>query len=114
MSDRPEIKDDAMYLLLREGNVDSFNEERAKGTKFDLTGSDFRGVDLRDINADGLDLSNCYFRQADLRGIDLRGTNLEGASIHGARVSGTYFPAALGAEEITLSLVHGTRMRYRR
>ena len=114
MSDEPKIKDDAMYRLLREGNVDTFNNERTKGTQFDLTGSDFRGVNLRGINADGLDLSNCYFRQADMRGLDLRGANLEGASIHGARISGAYFPDTISAEELTLSLVHGTRMRCRK
>ncbi|KPK51451.1 MAG: hypothetical protein AMS22_10890 [Thiotrichales bacterium SG8_50] len=112
MNNEPRITDDAMYGLLREGNVDSFNSERAKGVKFDLAGCDFRGVNLRGMNADGLDLANCYFRQADLRGLDLSGANLEGASIHGARISGALFPIALSAQEITLSLVHGTRMRY--
>jgi hypothetical protein len=38
---------------------------------------------------------------------------LEGASINSAKISGTYFPPSLSAEEITLSLVHGTRLRYR-
>lgn len=113
MSEEPQIKDDPMYILLREGNVEDFNEEREKGVKFDLTGSNFRGVNLRDINADGLDLRNCYFRQADLRGLDLRNARLEGASIHGALISGTYFPEKLTAEEIQLSLVHGTRLRYK-
>ena len=114
MNDEPQIKDDAMYILLREGNVETFNHERANGAKFDLTGGDFRGVNLRGIHADGLDLSNCYFRQADLRGLDLSNARLEGASIHGARISGTYFPAKLSAEEIQLSLVHVTRLRYRK
>ena len=64
-------------------------------------------------NAQDLDLSNCYLRQTDLRGIDLSTARLEGASINGAKISGTYFPKALSPEEITLSLVHGTRLRYR-
>jgi len=38
-------------------------------------------------------------------------TLLDGASIGGAKISGTLFPRNLDAEEITLSLVHGTRMR---
>jgi len=111
MIKKPEIKDDAMYSLLREGNVESFNEERNKGVKFDLTCADFRGVNLSGINADGLDLSNCYFRQADLRGVDLRKTTLDGASIHAARISGTFFPSDFSADELNLSLLHGTRLR---
>ena len=114
MNNEPKVTDDAMYRLLREGNVDSFNAERSKAGKFDLTGCDFRGVNLRGINADGLDFTNCYFRQADLRGLDLSGAIMDGASIHGARISGARFPNALSADEITLSLVHGTRMRYRK
>ena len=41
------------------------------------------------------------------------GLDLEGASIAGTKISGTYFPKELSAEEINLSLQHGTRMRYR-
>ncbi len=109
----PQIKNDNhLYRLLREGNIQAFNEARGRGENADLTTSDFRGVDLRGINADGLDLSNCYFRQADLRAVDFSNTRLEGASIHATKISGVYFPPELSAEEITLSLLHGTRMRY--
>ena len=66
----------------------------------------------RMVVADGLDLSDGYFRQADLRGVDLSKTKLLGASIHGAKISGVYFPIDLAAEEILMSLEHGTRMRY--
>jgi uncharacterized protein YjbI with pentapeptide repeats len=62
---------------------------------------------------DGLDFSDCYFRQSDLRSVDFRKARLEGASINGAKISGAYFPAELTATEIELSLLHGTRMRYR-
>jgi uncharacterized protein YjbI with pentapeptide repeats len=58
-------------------------------------------------------MANTYLRHADLRGLDLTHTNLEGASINSAKISGTYFPTTLSAEEITLSLIHGTRLRYR-
>lgn len=111
MSEEPKVKDDAMYRLVREGNVETFNSEREKGTLFDLTGADFRGVNLTGINADGLDLSRCYFRQADLRGLDLRGATLDGASIHAARISGVYFPDDFSTGELTMSLLHGTRLR---
>lgn len=110
----PTIKNDKLYQLLREGNIDKFNQKREDGHACDVSGTDLRGVDLRNLNAIDLDMSNCYLRKADLRGIDFSQTNLEGASINGAKISGTLFPKELRAEEISLSLTHGTRMRYMR
>ncbi|MCU7937113.1 MAG: pentapeptide repeat-containing protein [Candidatus Thiodiazotropha sp. (ex Dulcina madagascariensis)] len=110
---KPEQKQDPMYLLLKEGKVEEFNRRRAEGETCDLQHADLRGVDLRDLDARDLDLSGAYLRHADLRGLNLSHTNLEGASINSAKISGTYFPAGLSAEEITLSLVHGTRLRIR-
>ena len=113
MARKPEIKNDNLqYRLLREGHIKEFNESKARGERGDLTSSDFRGIDLRGIDADGLDLSGCYFRQGDLRGVDFTNPILEGASLHAAKISGTYFPKELSAEEILLSLQHGTRLRY--
>jgi uncharacterized protein YjbI with pentapeptide repeats len=111
-TNQPEIKDDPMYRLLREGEIEEFNARHAAGESCDLRGCDFRTIDLRKLHAKGLDLRDCYFRQADLRGIDLSEANIEGASINAAKISGTYFPRQLSAEEIMLSLTHGTRMRY--
>ncbi len=113
MNEAPKIKSDPLYRMLREGRVSAFNEEKARGNSCDLTHSDFRGIDLRGLEADGLDLSGCYFRQCDLRGLDLSKAKLEGASIHGARIAGAYFPVEIPADEIIMSLMHGTRMRYR-
>ncbi len=110
--EKPKIKQDEMSLLLREDAVDAFNERWAKGERCDLTGMDFRGLDLRRLDVEGMDFSNSYFRQADLRGLNMTTCKLEGASIQGALISGTYFPKALSPEEITLSLTHGTRLRY--
>ncbi len=110
----PQIKDDPLYRLLREGDVEEFNTRRSGGEECDLRGCDFRTLDLRKLDAKGLDLRGCYFRQTDLRGVDLSEANLEGASINAAKISGTYFPPTLTAEELTLSLTHGTRMRYSR
>jgi uncharacterized protein YjbI with pentapeptide repeats len=112
-NESPQIKDDPMYRLLREGEVAEFNKRRAAGESCDLRGCDFRTLDLRKLDASGLDLRDCYFRQADLRGVDLSQANLEGASINAAKISGAFFPRELSAEELTLSLTHGTRMRYR-
>lgn len=109
----PVISNDPLYRLLREGKVDEFNQRIAAGEKADLNGCDFRHINLQSLNADGLDFSNSYFRQADLRGIDFsKCSNFEGASIHGAKISGVCFPREIRAEEILLSLEHGTRLRY--
>ena len=108
----PIIKqDDNFYMLLREENIEKFNQHKASGETSDLTNCDLRGLDLRGLDAAGLDLSGCYFRQADLRGIDFSSCKLDGASIHSAKISGTLFPKLLMPEEIELSLLHGTRMR---
>lgn len=108
----PEIRDDPLYQLLRHGKVEEFNEQIRAGATCDLTGADLRGLDLRGMIADGLDLSDSYLRQSDLRGIDFRNCNIRGTSLFGAKISGTYFPKELRAEEITLSLLHGIRIRY--
>ena len=109
----PQIKkDDPLYQMLRMGDIDTFNQQKASGAAIDFSSCDFRNVDLRGLDASGIDFSNCYFRQSDLRGVDFSQSKMEGASINGAMISGTYFPVELSAEEIELSLVHGTRMRY--
>lgn len=109
----PEIKNNDMYQDLREGRISEFNKKKEQGKTCDLTSADFRGLDLKGIDARGLNFQNSYFRQSDLRGVDFFTANLEGSSIHGAKISGVYFPKALSASEILLSLKHGTKMRYR-
>ncbi|WP_166269786.1 pentapeptide repeat-containing protein [Marinobacter caseinilyticus] len=105
--------DSPLYLALRNENVDAFNAAKDKLESYpSFTHGDFRGLDLRGMNTDGLDLSHGYFRGADIRGIDFSQANLEGASIAGAKISGCLFPIALHADEIVMSLNHGTRMRY--
>ena len=111
---KPTISDDPLYQLLRSEDIKGFNEQRDKLDASRLKSGDYRGRDLRNMNAAGLDFSDSYFRNTDLRGIDFRQTNLEGASLIDAKVSGTYFPEALSAEEIRLSLDTGTRLRYRK
>ena len=114
MTSKPYIKNDPLYLLLREGKIDEFNRRKGSGEKCDLRGCDFRALDLRGLDAAGLDLSDAYFHQADLRGIDLRSSRMEGASLNMAKISGVYFPVELTADEIHLSANYGTRLRYRR
>lgn len=109
---KPRISDDPLFALLRTGQIKQFNEKRAQGASCDLSGCDLSRTDLRGLHAEGLDFSDCYFRMADLRGIDFRQCQLEGASFADANISGAYFPKQITADEITLSLTHGTRVRY--
>lgn len=108
----PAIKQDDMYQLLREEQIEEFNTRHAKGENTDLTNCDFRGLDLKGLKVADLDFSGSYFRQSDLRGIDFSRAKLLGTSLNGAKVSGCYFPPQLSAQEISLSIEHGTRMRY--
>ncbi len=101
-----------MYDLLGERRIQDFNNLRERGELgTDLSGFAFRGFDLRGMDADGLDMSNCRFKQADLRGINFSNTNLAGSSLYGAKISGCLFPAKFSAQEILMSVVHGTRLR---
>lgn len=109
----PRKIDHPLYKLLQDEDIKGFNELRAKGEICDFSFAILRGLDLRGMDARGLNLSGAYFRGADLRGIDFRQTNLEGASICEAKISGVFFPDALDAHEIYLSVERGTRMRYR-
>jgi uncharacterized protein YjbI with pentapeptide repeats len=103
-----------LFQLLRSGQIEAFNKQRKESEVPDLRNTDLHGVDLRGLDARGLDMSNCNLHQADLRDIDFSQTNLDGASISGAKIACTHFPVELTAEEIALSLQHGTRMRYRK
>ena len=110
--EKPVIKKDPLYQLLRNEDIKGFNEQRDELDTSELKSGDYRGRDLRNMNADGLDFSDSYFRNADLSGIDFRNTRLEGASLLDAKLSDTYFPAEISATEIRLSLDTGTRLRY--
>lgn len=103
---------DPMYQLLLDEKITEFNSAKQSGKIIDLENALFRGIDLRNLDANGLNLNGAYFRGADLRGIDFRNATLEGASICEAKISGCFFPKALAATEIRLSLDKGTRMRY--
>ena len=108
----PQITDDPLYQLLRDENVEEFNKQKAAGVSAELKGCDFRGLDLRTLDAAGLDISDSYFRSADLRGIDFRETKMEGVSFTNCKISGCYFPREISAQEVLMSLEHGTRIRY--
>ncbi len=88
---KPVIKQDPLYQLLRNEDIDAFNEQRDTLDTSELKSGDYRGRDLRKMNADGLDFSDAYFRNADLSGIDFRNTNIEGAP-DGREAVGLLFP----------------------
>lgn len=113
MSGKPVVKHDMLNTFLRDEKIEEANALLAKGFEADLSGTDFRALHLCGLNVEGLDFSNSYFRLADMRGLDLRTCNLEGASLHAAHITGCYFPKELSAEEIIMSVEHGTRMRYK-
>jgi len=100
--------------MLREGDADAFNAWVAAHGPADLTDANLRMADLRGVDLKGACLCGAYLRAADLRGQDLSTCNLTGASLAGAKVSGVLFPAEIGADEVTMSLAHGTRLRPRR
>ena len=108
----PKILKEPLYQLLREDKIEEFNRKRPQGP-IDLRDANLRGCDLRKANLSHADLSGAYFRNADLRGVDLSTAQLDGASLASAQVSGCLFPASIAAEEIRLSLDHGTRLRAR-
>lgn len=110
---QPKLIDSPLFALVREEQIEAFNEAKRREGAVDFTGGDFRGLDLRNLDADGLNLSDAYFRSADLRGIDFRNACLEGASLAHAQISGAYFPPELSADEILMSVNFGTRLRYR-
>ena len=64
------------------------------------------------MDVERIDFSNSYFKQTDLRGLNMTTCKLEGSSIQVARISGVYSPNKLSVDEIQLSNMHGTRMRY--
>jgi len=103
-----------LYQHLQDENIQAFNEAIDKGETVDLRHSIFRGLDLKGAKLKGLDLSGGHFKSSDLRGLDLRGCNMDGCSVFNAKISGVFFPDGLSAEEINLSLLHGTRMRMKK
>lgn len=102
---------DPLYLLLRDEKIDEFNSQRKSQKTIDFINCDFRGLNLRGIDASHINFSGSYFRASDLRGVDFSSSILEGASIASAKISGCLFPSNIRAEEISLSVNKGTRMR---
>lgn len=100
--------------LLLDGKIKEFNElVESNSGDVDLSGLRLRSIDLRKITYKTLNLQGTYLRASDLRGLDLSKANLKHASIKDAKIAGVLFPPNVEAEEIMLSIIHGTRLRVR-
>lgn len=103
--------DNVNYQLLKNDDIEAFNEAREKGVEVDIKDANFRAFNLKGANLNGLDLSDSYFKNTDLRGVDLRSCNLSGCCFLNAKVSGVFFPNNISAAELNLSITSGTRIR---
>ena len=108
---KPRFINDDAFRCLRMGDQQAFAGMTARRESIDFSEADFRGVDLRNMDLSKVVLRGSYLKDADLRGVDLRNHDLEGCSLHNAKVGGTYFPTALSAAEIQMSMQFGTRLR---
>lgn len=104
-------EDRALSLVQEERHLEFNQLVESNGGSVDLSGAHLRAYDLKKFNLKQANLTNAYMRSADLRGVDLSAANLQGASLKEAKVSGVSFPLNLEANEIMMSLVHGTRLR---
>ena len=107
----PKFLQDPAFRLLRVGEVEAFHKNIEGRDVVDFSGTDLRATDFRKVDLSRVVLRDAYLRDADLRGCDLRHMDLEGASLQNAKISGAYLPTNLSAEEIRMSLRHGTRLR---
>jgi uncharacterized protein YjbI with pentapeptide repeats len=106
------MADPRALALIQEEKFTQFNQlVEAQGGKVDLSGAHLRSYDLRKCNLRKANLEGAYLRTADLRALDLSEANMDGASLKEAKVSGVSFPRNISAQELMMSLQHGTRLR---
>jgi uncharacterized protein YjbI with pentapeptide repeats len=107
-----ETKKNKFQTFIRNEEHERFNAEIASLVgAVDLEGCNLSNQDLRQFNLRTANLRNAYMKMADLRGVDLSEAQMDGASINRAHISGAFFPRTVPAQEIWLSIEHGTRMR---
>ena len=107
-----ETKKNKFQAYIRSDDAERFNAEiAALGGSVDLENCDLSNQDLRRFNLRSANLRNAYLKMADLRGVDLSSAQMDGASINRAHISGAFFPRSIPAQEVLLSVEHGTRMR---
>ncbi len=107
----PKFLEDQAYRALRVNDLDGYNLAIINRQDVDLSEANLRSVDFRNADLEKVRLKGAYLRDADLRGCDLRHMDLEGTSFHNAKIAGCFFPDNVSAEEIRLSVDHGTRVR---
>jgi uncharacterized protein YjbI with pentapeptide repeats len=107
-----ETKKNTFQSYIRNDEAERFNSEIATlAGPVDLENCDLSNQDLRRFNLRSANLRNAYLKMADLRGVDLSDAQMDGASINRAHISGAFFPRNIPAQEVWLSIEHGTRMR---
>lgn len=106
------MADQTALSFLQEEHIDAFNKyvDQRDG-EVDLRDAHLRSYDLRKCHLKYANLRGAYMRASDLRALDLSEADLEGASFKGAKISGVMFPRNVSAQEIHLSVTHGTRIR---
>lgn len=105
------MADEKALKLIQEDKHLDFNQYVENLEIVDLAGAHLRSYDLRKFNLSKANLTDAYMRATDLRGLDLRNAMFYGASLAEAKVSGAFFPENIPANEIMMSLQHGTRLR---
>ncbi len=106
------MADQTALGFLQDEKTDQFNRYvEAQGGAVDLQNAHLRSYDLRKCHLTQADLRGAYMRATDIRALDLSEAQLEGASIKDAKISGVQFPRDVSANEINLSVTHGTRIR---
>jgi len=108
----PLMFDDPAYSALREGDCVRFQELTQGMDVVDYSFANLGGVDLRKVEMGRMIIQGARLKGADLRGLDLSGHDLDGVSLNNARISGVLFPRNLAADEILMSVEHGTRIRH--
>ena len=111
--DKPVIKRDPLYQLLRTEDIKGFNEQREQLDTSELQSGDYRGRDLRNMNA----------REAWISATPIFATPTSAVSIFAIptwRAPACWMPSyrapispqSSAPQEIRLSLDTGTRLRY--
>jgi uncharacterized protein YjbI with pentapeptide repeats len=78
----------------------------------DLSGANLRGGNFMYALFEGTNLEGADLKGANLSGANLRTANMRYATVYRCNVYKTALPLEIPAEEITLSIQEGTRLRY--
>ena len=110
-----DIDNNHWAILLREGNIERFNQERVAlkpGAYPDLSLCDLRDLHLEDVclagaNLAGSDLSGCDLRRIDFTGANLSGVNFAATTF--TEVSGLTLEQLSTSEDVDPRLLDALR-----